>query len=442
MMLVIVIAIVRDAIYFYNNEYFPQPFFYEPYDIWMDWFNVTYWAYEPGAYDSWGTVYPPFSFVFLRIFSWAPCYQDTSSYLARECDKVGLFTLFAFFFLNVTLLWRTFRKWHRPTALWRTIALGFGLPELSGLERGNLVVVAFTCIILGFGPLLKSARWRWLMVGMAINLKVYVVAAIFPQLLRRKWLWFEGAIASCIVVYAMSFMAFGDGTPAQLYRNIFTNTSGYQAMSFNDLWSASTYNPLMSMFRGQYQFVANIIGSKNVDLVLIIIPAIQGLAVLSIVAAAIAGWLRPEIVSIYRLTFYGLALAMLLAESGGYTGSFLVFFVFLERWTGVARPVAIVCAYILLIPADIILDKVPDLVQESYLTGHYAFFSYYVTVSPLVRPLFILIMTIAMSWTTLFAVGQDIRMQGWRGRWRYRLDVPLLPGILPPQVPEQVKQAS
>ncbi|RYE67486.1 MAG: DUF2029 domain-containing protein, partial [Oxalobacteraceae bacterium] len=202
-------AIVRAAIYFYLNEHFPQPFFYEPYDIWMDWFNVSYWSYEPGAYDSWGTIYPPFSFVFLRVFSWAPCYRETSGYLVRECDKLGIVTLHGFFLLNVVLLWLTFRKWHRPSSLWRTFALGLGLPSLYGLERGNLVVVTFTFIILGLGPLIKSARWRWLMVGMAVNLKVYVLAAIFPQLLRRRWLWFEGAILSCILVYAVSFMIYG-----------------------------------------------------------------------------------------------------------------------------------------------------------------------------------------------------------------------------------------
>jgi hypothetical protein len=433
--LVVLGGLVRAFIYFQMNDHFPQPFFYEPFDVWMDWFNTAYWGYEKGAYDAWGTVYPPVSFVFLRIFSLSRCYHNTSGYVARECDWVGLTTMFGVFLLNVLLLWFTFRKFHRKSALWRTIALGLGLPALYGLERGNLVIVCFTFVILGFGPLLKSARQRWVAVALAINFKVYVIAALFPQLLRRRWLWFEGSIIATIVVYLITFAAMGSGTPQQLLDNITGFSGMYQAITFLDLWYAATYKPLMSLITGQSWMVNALFGQRLVNNVYQVVFTLHYATMGSMMIAALAAWFRPEVVPMHRLTFFGLAIATLAAEPGGYTETFLIFFIFLESWKGFARSWSIFASYILCLPFDIILDRVAPTVQESYLAGHTAFFSYYVTAGPFLRPALILSIGFSMAILTISQVWSDIRRQGWRSRWRYRLDNPILPGIIRPDAP-------
>jgi hypothetical protein len=433
LLLVILGALVRAYFYFKEFSHFPQPFFYEPYDVWMDWFNVSYWAYNKGAYDAWGAMYPPVSFVFLHIFSLSSCYKEASGYSARECDWVGLVTLHGIFLLNIVLLWLTYRKIDRSTAWWRSLGLGLGLPSLYGLERGNLVVVTFTFIILGLGPLLKSARMRWLALGLAINFKVYIIAGLFPQLLRRRWLWFEGALLATIAVYAVTFGIMGDGTPKQVFDNI-TDVSGlYQAVTFLDLWYAATYKPLISLMTGQYWMVSGLAGSRNVDLLLIILPGIN-YAVMGLIAlAAAAAWFRSECVPMHRLTFLGLTMAMLVAEPGGYTEGFILFFVFMEKWKGFGRPLCIVLAYVLLMPFDITLDQVPPTVQESYLAGHATFFAYYITIGPFVRPLMILIIAASLSLTTILDVWRDIKVQGWSSRWRYRHDGLRLRGMVAPR---------
>ena len=428
-------AIVRAYLYFREFSHFPQPFFYEPFDVWMDWFNTSYWAYEKGAYDAWGTIYPPLSFVFLRIFSLSRCYKETSGYAIRECDWVGLWSLLGFFLMNVVLLWLSFRKVHRPTALWRALALGFGLPSLYGMERGNLVVVCFTFIILGFGPLLKSARLRWIAVGLAINFKIYLIAGIFPQLLRRRWLWFEGALLATVTVYAITYGLMGDGTPIQLYHNIADSSGIYQAVTFLDLWYAATYKPFISLMTGQYQIVAAIGGSRIVDFLLIMLQTLQYATMAGIAIAAGAAWYRPEVVPMHRLTFLGLAMAMLASEPGGYTMGFLIFFVFLEAWRGFGRIWSICTSYVLLMPFDIIVGRVPPQVQESYLAGHATFFTYYITIGPFVRPLMLLTIVAALSAVTVRDVWADIRTQGWQSRWRYRRDAPLLPPVARPVKP-------
>ena len=433
--LIILGAIVRAYFYFQEFAHFPQPFFYEPFDVWMDWFNTSYWAHQKGAYDAWGTIYPPLSFIFLRIFSLSRCYKETSGYVIRECDWVGLVTLFGFFALNIVLLWLTYRKVHRPTSLWRALGLGLGLPSLYGMERGNLVVVCFTFVILGLGPLLKSARLRWLAVGLAINFKVYVIAGIVPQLLRRRWMWFEGALLATVGIYILTYGLMGEGTPVQLYENIADVSGIYQAVTFLDLWYAATYKPFISLLTGQYQVVAAIGGSQITDFLLMLLPTLQYATMASIAGAAVAGWFRPEVVPMHRLTFFGLAMAMLASEPGGYTTGFLIFFVFLESWRGFARIWSICVSYVLLMPFDIIIGRVPPQVQESYLAGHATFFQYYITLGPFIRPLMLLTVVAALAVLTMRDVWADIRQQGWQSRWRYRRDAALLPHVARPVPP-------
>lgn len=431
--LVIFGALVRAFFYFRENAHFPQPFFYEPWDTWMDWFNTGYWAYEPGAYDAWGTIYPPLSFVFLRIFSLAHCYKDTTGYLARECDWLGLATLHGLFLLNVLLLWLTYRKVDLKTGIWRALALGFGLPTLYGLERGNLIVVCFTFTILGFGPLLKSARLRWISVGMAINFKVYMVAGLFAHLLRRRWRWFEGGMIATIAIYLVTYGLMGDGSIWQIYGNI-TNSAGmYQAITFLDLWYAATYKPLVSLITGQPWLVTQLIGSRSFDELAYWLTVIQNTVVASIGLAALGAWLRPEAVPMHRLTFLALAMAMISSEPQGYSQAILIFLVFLEPWRGFARCWCIFVCYVLCLPLDVILDRVPEMVQESYLAGHVAFFQYYVTLGPFIRPALILSLAVALSCVTLKEVLADIKKEGWQGRWRFRRDAPILPRIQRPE---------
>lgn len=426
--IVILAGIVRAFFFFLANDHLPQPFFYEPFDTWMDWFNTSYWAHHPGAYDSWATVYPPLSFVVLRLFSKDSCYAEANGYSARECDWVGLWSMHGFFFLNVVLLFLSFRRVDRATAPWRAVSLGLGLPSLFGLERGNLIVICFTCVILGFGPLLRSARARWTAIGMAINFKVYIVAALFPQLLRRRWRWFEGAAIATVIVYIVTYGLKGEGTPIEIYENIRDFSGLYQAITFLDLWYAVTYIPLISLLDGQYGMVSGLVGSHTVDVLLVVVPGLVRIAQGMIVVAAVATWLRPEMVPVHRLTFFGLALAMISAEPGGYTQNILIFFVFLERARGFGRTWAIMVGYVLCLPFDAIIGSVPPLVQESYLAGRQTFFTYYITVGPFLRPLLVLSLAYALSCVTLRDVWQDIQAQGWKSRWRFRRDVPIMVG--------------
>ena len=187
------------------NGYLPQPFFYQAFDVWMDWFNTAYWAHNPGAFDSWQTLYPPLSFILLKPLTYWRCYLYNEGWYSRDCDWYGMITMHGWYVLNVFLTGKTFLKLDRRTALPRSFAVAAGMPMLDGLERGNLILICYTCFLLAHGPLLRSTRLRWLMMGCTLNLKVYLVGTLFAYPLRRRWRWFEGASLATVGIYLVSW---------------------------------------------------------------------------------------------------------------------------------------------------------------------------------------------------------------------------------------------
>lgn len=430
--LIVAGGMIRVLVYLWLNGYLPQPYFYDPADTWMDWFNTGDWGRDPGTYDSWGSVYPPLTFVFLKIFGLPQCYMgggSDTSYYARNCDWLGVATLHAFYVLNIVLVALVFIRTNRRTALPRAFALMAGLPMTSGLERGNIILVTFTCVLLAFGPLIASARLRWTALGLAINFKLYVIAALFPQLLRRRWRWFEGAAIATASVYAMSYGLLGRGSPAELLRNITGFRDAAQANQFLDVLYAATYGPLYSLLNNQSFPIMTLIGSKYVDLLLVVLPLFTLTVQLTIVAAAAAALLRPEVVPMHRLTNLGLSLALITVESGGYTHIFPIFFTFFEKWEGFGRKFAIVLCYVLCFQFDFIIDRAPPVVRETFFGGHNTIVTYYIMLGPFIRPAVFYLIPFALACTTLRAVWIDIRLQGWKKRWRYRHDVPIMVGM-------------
>jgi hypothetical protein len=109
-----------------------------------------------------------------------------------------------------------------------------------------------------------------------------------------------------------------------------------------------------------------------------------------------------------------------------------ILFVFMERWRGYARPFAILCCYALCMPLDYSLSDLPMMVRESFLTKQQVEVTMSLGLGMILRPGILILATIALSAATVRDVWHDIRYQGWRARWRYRRDSPLLPGIETP----------
>ena len=429
----IVALLARVAYNFYLYGYLIQPFFFEPSDTFMDWFNTAYWARDPGGYDSWRTIYPPLTFVVLRLFGIDSCYASNEGLPSRDCDWLGIATIFTFFAVNCVLIFLTMWKIDRRTAIQRTIALATGMPMLFALERGNVLLLTFTCFLLAMSPLLASARLKWLFAGLAINFKVYLVAPFAVLILKRKWRWVEGVALATLAVYLISFAIYGAGSPREILSNISDYSGGFIASQVTDIWYSVTYQPLISLLSGQVFPVSRLIGSDLPEAGTFILPLLVRTGQVSLIVALVAAYLRPEAVAPFRLAALGACLALITSEAGGYTQIIVILLVFMERWRGVARPFAIVLCYILCLPGDITVGAVPTLYRESWLAGRDVIVDMGIGLGMFIRPGLLILIGITIALSTIADVWRDISGQGMRERWRYRSDAALMPGVDKPE---------
>ena len=411
-------SLVWALIYLFRFDHLPQPYFYVPEDSFMDWVNTAHYAHNPGAYDEWGTIYPPLSFVFLKFLTSETCYRTAEWYSSRDCDLYGLFTLHLIFFVNLALIAKTFLKTDRSTALPRILALGLGYPMTFALERGNIVLLCFTCVLLAYGPLLRSARLRWLFAAFAINLKVYLVGTLFAQLLRQRWRWFEGALITTVIVYLLSYAFMGAGSPMQIYGNIKLFGELTAAANPLDLWNPVTYRPAISLLDSDFP-VSDYIGSRATDIATIALPMAIYITQAIILAAAAAIWFRPKVVPMHRAVLLSIAMALVTSEAGSYTQVFLILFVFMEPWRGFGRIWSIIACYILCFGNDIVsVYDIPTVVRSGFLGKREIMAEYSVGIMPFIRPGVVLSIAIAMSLVTIRDVWADARAHGWRSPFR------------------------
>jgi len=398
----------------------------------MDWYSLSIWGHRAGAYEVERTIYPPLSFVLMRIFSIAKCYNYARSEEVRDCDWVGIALLSVLMLVNTVLTFRAFHKLQGRDGWPRAFALGCGLPMFYAYERGNLVLLTYTCMMLAFGPLVRSARLRWFAAGVAVNLKVYLISAICAPMLRRRWLATEGMVLASIAIYLVTWTVLGEGSPAQIVRNITDYASSFGSKSALDLWYPATYIPLTTLIKSEFP-IYNVMDSDTAAMISLLVPALMHAVQALILTAAAATWLRPEVVPPHRAVFLALALALSASEAGGYTEILVLMFVFMESWRGYARPAAIIIAFILCIPYEFVLSWLPAVVLNSFLGQRYVMAQYGIGLMSFLRPGLVLTISALLSSVTILDVWRDVKTQGWRDRWRYRHDWPLLPGVARPR---------
>lgn len=437
---VILGGLVYAAWYLYTYHYLPQPYFYEPSGTFMDWFSLTRWAHVRGAYDIEGTIYPPLSFVIMRGFSIASCYKITHAEEVRDsCDWLGVVAQIIFLIFAIVVTYWTFWKCWGRSGLVRATALSFGFPVTYGFERGNFIILCYAFTLLAYGPVLRSARLRWLFAGMAVNLKVYMIAIVAAPLLRRKWVTAEGMVLATLGVYLLSLATLGEGTPKELVDNLQSYSAGFGANTLLDLWFPSSYTPLRTLLTSPFLLEA-FLDSRQIEGTLIGLQLFVGCGQLLIICAAAATWFRPEVVSGPRIAFLALSLALCTSEASGYTECMLISLIFMERWKGTLVPIAITIGYILNIPLDYVLGYAPPLVRTSYLGGDSVIVQYGVGVLSLLRPGLSLLMAMLLSIATIIDVWRDIRLQGWSSRWRFRHDWAPFASMVRPLPPTSVER--
>ncbi|MCA1652900.1 MAG: glycosyltransferase family 87 protein [Sphingomicrobium sp.] len=395
--------LIYTYIFFLRYGYLPLPFFPDPNDVYADGYSTAWWTWNGRMYDEWQSVYPPFSFVLLKFISSKQCYAG-SVMAARDCDWIFWSWMVVFYVLNGVLAYLAFRRIDRESAAPRALAFFLGLPTLYGIEHLNLLVIAWTGMILGFAPILRSARLRWLAIAVAINLKPYMLALLLAQLFRRRWRWVEGALIMTAGVYAISYVTVG-GSPMEIWRNITVFSSDPErSSSFQFVVYATSYTSMIQFMHTLVLPMVTLVGSTLIEVSTAVFTAIiqivEGLTIFTFLLI----WFRPEAVPRYRVLSIALLLLLISMEPGGYTIAGIVFLVFLERFRGWRLGTAIICAYIQCLAADIYLFPIGARVVNGYLAGHDVLYEGWVTLGPFVRPGLLIVMQVMLVSETIIDV--------------------------------------
>jgi len=423
--------------------YLPAPFYPDATDTFRDWFSVANWAHTGGAYDTWLAVYPPLSFVITKYLALPSCYAFDMSMGARECDWVGILALHLFLVLNGIVASLTYMRLDRRTALPRAFVLTAGMPMLFGLERGNIILLCITTCMLAWGPLVRSARWRWLFAGLAVNFKVYLVAVVLAQLIRRKWLAAEGALLATVAVYLASFAILGEGTPGEILANLINFAQGFYSTQANAvaIWYNSTYSSMYLVLTDSSAPVTMLLGSVMVDRLTLLLLVVIRSSQLVLLGSLVAAWLRPEVVTPHRLASLSLGVVMVLQENPPYAMPVLLYFVLMERWKGRLVPISIVMTYLISVPIDYNLGSSLWVEQFSYVGNRFVSSERALQLGMFIRPLGHTLIPVCLALDTIVAVVRDVRQDGWQNRWRFRHDWPLLPRVRRPLPPASTAPA-
>lgn len=312
---------------------------------------------------------------------------------------------------------------------------------LWALDRGNVILITYIFVALAYGPLIKNSKIKAIFAGMAVNMKVYLIGPIFAMLLHRKWVWVEWAILSIFIVYCISYSVFGAGSPVEIYDNITSYADGLVINNPLDIWMASSLLPLVQLTNSDIFPTILILGSKATDIIDIFAPFMMRTGQFLVVMAAIACYLRPEVVPRSRMTMLSISVALFSTEVSAYTEILPILFLFFEPARGFLRKYSIAVAYIICIPLDINIGSVPPLVKETFFFQTTTIVQYNVQLGPFIRPVLMLSISVAMSLLTMVEVYRDIKADGWSTRWRFRRDAPLLPWVRRPVPPAGVPAA-
>ncbi len=410
LLLTILAAVANVANVLLTRGYLPQPFIWDPQDTFMDWFNPAYWANHDGAYSVWRSIYPPLSFMLLRVLSIPRCYAS-SPFAGRDCDIVGVAAIFVFYIACIVASFMAFRRRQPHVAAVRTIAIAFSYPGLFVLERGNLLIPCFLCFVLAYGGLLKSRWGKAIAVAMTINFKPYLLVPAFAFAFKRRWRLLEIAGIATLAIYLISWGFVGAGSPGEILNNTAHWITFTGADFISEVYYTTSYNSFLGVLDNGFP-ILRFAGSRDLEGFVFGARLAMLVAECAAIAALVGAWLQPRAATSARIVALLLLVSLISRSPGGYSELCVVFLVFLEPWRRPGPIIAIISAYLICLPFDVVVAQLPPANTGSWLTGQAVTAEFGITIGQFLRPAGLLVILLSLSLDTLAAAT--------RARWRHR----------------------
>lgn len=402
--LAVLAGVLHVAVRYLVDGRLPQPFVFDARDTFMDWFNTAWWAHHPGAFEVWRTVYPPVSFLFLRLFGLDGCYAG-DPLIARDCDGLGIAAIFACYAVTAALAALAFWRQDCATAPCRALAFAFGLPLLFALERGNLILLCLPFFVLAYGGLSRSPVLQAIAAAATVNLKPYLVVPLLAWALNRRWRMLQLATLAALLIYLVSFALFGSGDPGQIVANTLTFARVGTVLVWEQGLYSTSFAPFLELDASLATEPALVTAATPgwfLALVPLAIAATRALALTCVIGA----WWRPGALTDARLALLLLGAYLIGQSPGGYTQTFLVFLLFLEQWERPGPAIALVAGYLLSIPYDHVLWNVLHRAGDSWLSGLPIGHDFGIAVGMYARPLLILALVWGLAIDSLLLIAR------------------------------------
>jgi hypothetical protein len=408
LLLALIFSGVAYIVWFFSTKhYLPQPFVWDTQDTFMDFFNVAYWAHRDGIYSVWRAVYPPLSFALLRLVSDPSCYVS-SSFAARECDYLGHLAIIAAYLGAIAVSYRALRLVRPEVAIWRALALAFGLPGLFVFERGNLLIVCQLCLAVVVVPGFGRTWTKALLAGVMINLKPYLLLPTLSLAIKGDWRQLELAGIASLAIYCASWAIIGAGNPIELLENTrnWVDFTGSDVVF--EIYYTTSFNNMFGVIDRGFP-ILRFVGSRDFEIFRAVLESVLMAAQLSAVLAIVIGCLRPRGITQARFALLIFLWWLVGRSPGGYVEFLVVFLVFLEPWSSWPSRVAIIVAYLISIPYEFVISYLPPVNTASWLSGFAVTANFGIGVSQFVRPIGLLIILLVLSWDTIAQVTKSLR---------------------------------
>jgi len=414
----VVAGFINLAVTFHRIGYLPAPFVFDVSDTFMDWYNTAYWAHNAGAYSVWRTIYLPLSLVITGHLSDPRCYaflmQDV-----RACDPFGIVVILSMYLGSCVVSAIAFWKRDRATAPYRTIAIALGAPLLFGLERGQLIMLAYIGFVLVYGNLVKSRGMVAIVSGFLVNMKVYLLFPVFAFAIQRRWRLFELCGIAALGIYLGSYFIVGAGSPFELISNLQNWFSVRLGTPWDELLFSTTYKPFLSFDALQFP-IRDFAESRWVDILNVVIRDELFVSRTVAISCVVGAWLYPRAVTLNRTVLFILMQSFVVQNPGGYAITLIVFLVFMDEKRNFANACCVLSAYLISISTDYNIAEIFRYSRLSWLSGKEVESIYAVPLGSFVRPLFFLI----ILWTFAFDTLKDLYRAAKLGRPTHGLTLP------------------
>jgi hypothetical protein len=222
--------------FFKANSYLPSPFVIDKFDTFQDLYNSMIWTHNNRMYTEWHSVYPPFVFFLLKVFSALTGFINNLMFGEVRILNTTIMSLYLVWAFISPILIMNFEAWKNVKFNQKfLIYLIFILSPvfLFTLERANLVIIApfFLAFFLS-----KKSFFKILSAAILINIKPNYIFLLLFFALKKDW----KLLASTIFLSGFFFLIFGifsGDSFFEFFRNLFL---------FNEVQVISFHNQIIA----------------------------------------------------------------------------------------------------------------------------------------------------------------------------------------------------